>query len=191
MKIVEFFNEHAEHWDDDYTEYNIIRTAIANLSGAGQGSRVLDIACGTGVMFPEMLKLNIQELVGIDISNKMVEVAQKKFADKENVRVICKDLLEFNEENFDVAIMYNAYPHFLNKEATIEQVAKLLGPKGRFTVAHGAGRQVINQCHGNVPSEISTELRPAVEEAKKFEPWFNVDIICDTPYAYIISGTKR
>lgn len=191
MEMIDFFNKHAEHWDDKIKEHDPIREAVAALCGAGENSKVLDIACGTGVMFPELLKLNIKELVGIDIADKMVEVARKKFSKTSNLRIECKNLFEFEEGGFDIALMYNAYPHFINKEAMIEKVAKLLVQGGRFTVVHGAGRQVINHCHGNVPSDISVKLGEAKEEAKHFEKWFNIDVTFDTPYFYMISGTVK
>lgn len=191
MEMIDFFNKHAEHWDDDYKEHDPIRAAVAALCGAKENSKVLDIACGTGVMFSELLRLNVGQLVGIDIADKMVEKARSKFVDAPNLRVECGNILEFNEEGFDVALMYNAYPHFLDKEAMIEHVSKRLLPNGRFTVVHGAGRQIINNCHGNVPSDISVKLMAAKEEAKRFEPWFNVDVIFDTPYFYMISGTVK
>lgn len=191
MNMINYFNREAEHWDDNYKEFDLIRSAVATLCGATVHSKVLDVACGTGVMFPDLLKLNIDKLVGIDISDKMVEIARKKFLNEDKISVVCKNLMEFNENNFDVVLMYNAYPHFIDKSAMIEHISKLLGPKGRFTVVHGAGRDIINQCHDNIPKNISTKLMAAKNEAKKFEPWFDIDVIFDTPQFYMISGIVK
>ncbi|MHC1747672.1 MAG: class I SAM-dependent methyltransferase [Cellulosilyticaceae bacterium] len=191
MEMTNFFNIHAKHWDENCKEPDTVRAAIASLSGATEKSKVLDIACGTGIMIPLFLDLNVHKLVGIDLAEKMVAIAKEKFCTQPNVKIICQDLMTFQETDFDIALMYNAYPHFLDKAAMIEQVASLLQPNGRFTVAHGVGRDCINKCHENVPSNISTKLLPAKEEAKQFESWFDVDIILDTPYCYMISGVVK
>lgn len=191
MEMNDFFNIHAENWDENCKEPNHIRAAIATLAGATSTSKVLDIACGTGVMIPSLLALNVKEILGIDRAEKMVEIAREKFCNQPNVEIICNDLMEFKETGFDIALMYNAYPHFLDKAKMLGHVARLLEPGGRFTVAHGTGREGINKCHGNVPSNISVKLMAAKEEAKQFEPWFDVDIVLDTPYCYMISGIVK
>lgn len=191
MDMINFFDKYADNWDDNYSPNDPIRTSIATLSGAGSGKKVLDIACGTGVMFKDLLKLDVESITGIDISNGMTEVAKVKFKDESKVNIIREDIMKFSGEEFDVAIMFNAYPHFLDKDAMINHVSGLLRKGGRFTVAHGAGKEVINQCHSNVPTDISSRLLPAAEEAEKFKKYFNIDIVVDTPYCYMISGIKR
>lgn len=44
--------------------------------GPWEGSAVLDMGCGTGIGLREMKKLGATKLVGIDISNEMLEVAK-------------------------------------------------------------------------------------------------------------------
>lgn len=191
METINFFNSRADKWDDNKKKQDVIRTAIVTLTGIKENHKVLDIACGTGVMTPELLKLNPKEIVGIDISDKMIEIAKSKFVNENRVKFVCEDLLEFKEDNFDVALMYNAYPHFLDKDAMLKKIVKILAPKGRFIIAHGAGKDAINKHHGNVPKNICTELLSAKEEVSRLEGYFEIDIIIDTPYAYMISGIMK
>lgn len=188
MDMAEFFNEHAEKWDDGYKEYDPVRYSLAALSGINKNSSVLDIACGTGVMFNEYLKLNAASIVGIDLSKNMADIAAEKFKAYKNIKVMCRDIMEFNDGKFDTAVMFNAYPHFIDKKKIIKHVAELLNDGGRFTVAHNMGRSHLNYHHKNMQKDLWTELLPAAEEAKNFEQWFDIDIICDTPYFYMISG---
>lgn len=188
MDMAEFFDLHAAGWDDGYKEYDPVRYSAAALSGINEKSRVLDIACGTGVMFNEYLKLKASKIVGIDLSEKMISIARKKFADKKNISLICSDFMDFNAGKFDTAVMFNAYPHFLDKKKMIRHVAELLTDGGRFTVVHDMGREHLNYHHKNMQQDLWTELLPAAEEAEQFSEWFDIDMICDTSYFYMISG---
>ncbi len=188
MNISDYFDSLASHWDDHYVPNLPVRSAVAFLSGAAPGARVLDIACGTGVMFPELLDMGVSELVGVDISPAMAGLAAAKFSDEPRVRVFCADILNFRSHSFDATVLFDAYPHFPDKPALIRAVHSLLKPGGRFTVAHGAGRARINACHQNVPEGVGTELLPARVEAALWADCFQVDAMVDTPHFYLISG---
>ena len=190
-EIKNFFNDRAAGWDADLPAVLPARGAIAMLSGAKPGVRMLDIACGTGVMEPELLPLGVGEIVGIDLAENMISCAQEKFAGEPRVRFVVGDLLDFCDAPFDAALMYNAYPHFSDKRAVLEKVASLLVPAGRFTVAHGAGRDTINAHHKGVASKVSVGLGPAVEEAAAWSEWFTVDTLVDRPDVYVISGVLK
>jgi len=189
MNIADYFDSRAADWDRHYVPSLPARSAVAFLSGAAQGARVLDIGCGTGVMFPELLSAGVSELVAVDISPAMAAIAAKKFAGEARLRVFCSDILQFASGDFDAALVYDAYPHFPDKPALIKKVWQLLKPGGRFTVAHGAGKAEINKCHQKVPPPVKTQLMSAAEEAALWSPYFIVDQMVDAPHFYLISGT--
>ncbi len=186
-----YFNALADGWDDRCAPRPALLEAVAFLSGARPGLRVLDIACGTGVMFPALLEQGVERLVGIDVADKMAAVARAKFVSDPRVEVLCGDFYALKNEPFHAALLYNAYPHFLDKEALFSKAASLLLPGGRFTIAHGMGREALNGHHGNVPASVCVPLRPAAEEARRWEARFAVDMLCDSPEFYLISGVKR
>lgn len=188
MNIADYFDARAGRWDEHYIPGLPVRSAVAFLSGARPGARVLDIGCGTGVMFPELLGMGVSELVGVDISPGMAGIAAGKYAGEARVRVFCADILKFASGAFDAAVLYDAYPHFPDKPALLQSVRALLKPGGRFTVAHGSGRACINACHDKVPAAVSAELLPAREEAAFWMPRFLVDMLIDAPHFYLISG---
>ena len=189
MNIADYFDSRAAKWDDHYVPCLPARSAVAVLSGAAVGARMLDIGCGTGVMFPELLSTGVSELVAVDISPAMAAIAAEKFAGEPRLRVFCADILHFTSGDFDAALVYDAYPHFPDRPALIQKVRQLLKPGGRFTVAHGAGRARINECHLKVPPPVKTPLLSAREEAVLWSPYFNVDQMIDAPHFYLISGT--
>ena len=150
-----FFDKYAETWDNccSYDQKKI--AAIVTLAGITLDSRIVDIACGTGVMFPEMLSRNPAMILGIDLSNEMIAKANSKFTDS-RLRLLTSDLFDVHETDFDTAMIFSAYPHFQNKPKLAEQVSKMLKTGGRVMVAHCEGRDSINHCHtGKTVSKIS------------------------------------
>lgn len=185
-----YFNDLAEGWDAKCAPCPGPLETVAFLSGARPGLRVLDIACGTGVMFPALLNQGVERLVGVDVADKMAAAARAKFASEPRVEVRCGDFYDLKSAPFHAALLYNAYPHFLDKEALFAKAASLLLVGGRFTIAHGMGREALNGYHGNVPPGICVPLCPAAEEARRWETRFAVDMLCDSPEFYLISGVK-
>ena len=166
-------------------------SAVAFFAGARPGARALDIACGTGITFDYLLAQGIESLTAIDISDEMARIAQGKYARDPRVTVLAGDFLQLEAAPFDCALLYNAYPHFLDKPALLTHAAALLKPGGRFTVAHGMGREALNRHHQDVPPSVSAPLGTAQGEAAVWEPWFLVDMCCDRPDFYLLSGTRR
>jgi len=188
----EFFDGYAPHWDDGFDPDLPARSMIVELSGLRPGERVLDIACGTGAMFREILKKQPGRLVGLDLSPEMLKRAREKYGNRPEVELVCGDLLSYNnEEDFDRAILYNAYPHFLDRPALLKKVAALLKPGGRFTLAHSMGREALNRHHANIPAGIARDLEGAEEEASLWTEYFRVDGKLDLPDFYLITGTKK
>ncbi|HHV31858.1 MAG TPA: class I SAM-dependent methyltransferase [Clostridiales bacterium] len=189
-KMKQFFDNCAENWDNKCSHNSDKLAAIVTLAGIRKGFRVADIACGTGVLFPEILKREPELLLGIDLSDEMLKKAREKFA-QPNIRLYAGDLFDVAETGFDAAFLYSAYPHFPDKPALAQQVSRMLKPRGRFLIAHSESRERINLRHqGREVSGLSWPLRPAREEAAVWERWFSIDLLADNDEFYLISGTK-
>lgn len=146
------------------------------------------VACGTGVLFPDYISRKAV-VTGIDISSEMVKMAKEKFP---QIEVICGDTESFStDENFDVIMLYNAFPHFPNPEKLIENLAKLLKNGGRISIAHGSSREEIHKCHSGKPRKISLPLPEAKELKNQLSPLFNVDIVIYDDEMYLVSGIKK
>ena len=190
-EIREFFDRRAESWDGMYPDRPEKIAAIVTLAGVRRGTRVADIACGTGVLFPEILSRDPDSLLGVDLSEKMIDRARSKFSDR-RLRLTASDCFKVRETGFDTVLLYNAYPHFPDKRRLAEYTAGLLKPGGRLMVAHGESRETINNRHGgSMTGRLSWELRPAKEEAAEFADLFKIDMLADTASIYFFSGLKK
>jgi demethylmenaquinone methyltransferase/2-methoxy-6-polyprenyl-1,4-benzoquinol methylase len=180
----------AEHWDEDQQDNPEILNQIIGACDLQAGQKVLDAACGTGVLFPRLLAHDPGQLTAIDISDAMTEKARYKHHDH-RLEIITADLLLFDANGFDRAILYNAYPHFFDKSSLARKMCELLAINGRFVIAHSASRDLVNSRHAACgASDVSVDLQRASDEARWFKPYFNIDICIDTDEVYIISGTK-
>ena len=87
--IADFFDRCAPWWDADMIRNEDIIATILDNGGITTGIDVLDVACGTGVLFPDYLNRGVKSVTGIDISPEMAKIAAAKFADQKNVRIVC------------------------------------------------------------------------------------------------------
>lgn len=87
--IITFFDNCAPWWDEDMVRNEDLITTILDNGGIQEGIHVLDVACGTGVLFPDYLNRNVASVTGIDISPEMAKIAKNKFP---GVKVICGDV---------------------------------------------------------------------------------------------------
>lgn len=197
--VARFFNEKAPTWDETAEPSGVKHIAVAKLAGVKEGSRVLDLGCGTGIMVPAYLACGAGQVIGCDLSEGMISRAQEKWAQVSEVSFVCADVLDFEESaspdaepGFDIVVIYNAYPHFPDKAALVKKVASLLRPGGRFLVAHGMGWAALNDHHATVPADVTSALVPAATACKKWEVGhFAIDVLVDTPELYAFGGTLQ
>ena len=190
--IIEFFDRCAPSWDADMIKNDSIIGKILDNAEVGAGLDVLDVACGTGVMFDYYLQRNVASVTGIDISPEMAKIAQKKFAAEPKVEVICGDVEDYAfDRKFDRIVVYNAFPHFPYPKRLIKVLAGLLKEDGRLTVAHGMSREAIDNHHSGTASKVSNGLMAADSLKRIFDAHFAVEVVIENRHMYQVSGVKR
>ena len=188
-RVIEFFDHCAEHWDDNVEQNDNIISTILTLGGVRQGIDLLDVACGTGVLFPKYIRHGVGSITAIDISPEMVKKATEKFPE---INIICDDVETHNfDRQFDVIMVYNAFPHFPDPVRLIQTLAQHTKPGGRLSVAHSLSRSELIMHHNSYAKDVSIELLHEQQLAEIFSSWFDVDVIISTDSMYQVSGIRR
>lgn len=187
--IITFFDNCAPWWDEDMVRNEDLIALILDNGGIKENIHVLDVACGTGVLFPDYLKRNVASVTGIDISPEMAKIAQSKFPE---VEVVCGDVetVDFGKK-FDAIMVYNAFPHFPDPARLIQVLAGLVKPGGKLSVAHGMSRAALTSHHAGRASQVSIDLIHEKELAALMEPYFDVDVIISNDRMYQVAGVRR
>ena len=188
--VITFFDNCASSWDARMIRNESVINTILDHGGVSTGCTVLDVACGTGVLFPDYLQRNVKSVTAVDISPEMTRIASRKYPGSP-IRVICGDIetLTF-EQKFDCCMVYNAFPHFPDPEHLVATLAFHLNPGGTLSVAHGMSREWINHHHEGAASKVSIGLLHEQELAHIFSKYLDVTTIISNESMYQVCGRK-
>lgn len=178
----------APHWDADMIRSDAVIDIILDWAGIRAGQDVLDVACGTGVLFPDYLRRGVASVTGIDISPEMAKRAQEKFP---QVEVVCADVETYPfTRAYDAVMLYNAFPHFPDPDNLIRVLSGLLRPGGTLTVAHGMSRAAIDHHHTGAASKVSLGLMHEDDLAAILEKYLKVQAKISTDRMYLVTASK-
>ena len=137
------WNHRASSWEhqvEGSEAFERIRWELIVASELKSSDRVLDLGAGTGfITLPIALKTN--EVVAVDVSEKMIDALQRKAAEQRilNVTSVVMDLTElsFPDASFDVVVSSYALHHLRDddKEQLIVSCQRWLRPGGRIVIA--------------------------------------------------------
>ena len=98
------------------------------------GQTVLDVACGTGDIGFEILKKYNIELINLDLSKNMLNIAKKKAKKKrfENIQFIQGDaeILPFENKSVDCLTIAYGFRNIAHYEKALEEFYRVLKPDG-------------------------------------------------------------
>ena len=131
------FDKAAEHFEDNTPSvYNLCKKDYPDILreiNKENWHSVLDAGCGTAAVI-ELLsrKYPDKEYTGIDISEKMIDVANKKHL--KNARFVQGDCenLPFEKESFDAVICSQSFHHYTDPQAFFNSVSRVLKNGGRL-----------------------------------------------------------
>ncbi len=132
-------------------------------------------------------------ITAIDISSRMIEIAQKKLDDS-RVQWICDSIEHMTtyESVFDRVICYSVWPHLKNPEKVVRLIQNMLKPGAKLHIWHLNSREAINNIHAKASEVISSHmLVPASQTAALLEQsGFIVEETLDDDSGYLVSARR-
>jgi len=170
-KHQQFFDDMAAEWDLSFTVEDMERLShIVDHMGVQKGTDILDLGCGTGVLF-DMLRRKVGEngsLTGVDFSFKMIQKAHRNFP-FENVNVVDADAmsLPFADNTFDMAVAFSAFPHFSDQQRAINEVHRILRNDMKFYIIHLTSSKEIAKIHHQIGGAVEFDEIPPEDRLRK------------------------
>ncbi len=163
-----YFDRVAATWEEEHSEAedDAALQALVSRFDLRPGQVVLDAGCGTGRLLPLILeKIGPGgELVAVDFSEKMLEIARKKYR-APNLVFSRADISQFKFPcQFDRIICLCLIPHLPDKLLALRTLRANLKPGGQLIIAHTASRQEVNTYHAHLPQPICRDELPDSQE---------------------------
>lgn len=138
-KVSNQYDQFAEIYDRRWSSYvsNTLSFLIDHLQRSQQISgneHILDIACGTGELEKRLLNVHSDlKIIGVDISEKMLDMARLKLPNLEFVKASAI-ALPFADHKFDMVVTVSAFHYFDQPLDTLEEIRRILKPQGKVII---------------------------------------------------------
>lgn len=114
------------------------KKAVKTLKGRGV-KKLLDVATGTGDLAVAASKIDVDEIIGLDISKGMLKLAEKKIvrkglSDKISFELGDSENLRFDDHTFDAATVAFGVRNFGDLEKGMSEIHRVLNTNGKFVV---------------------------------------------------------
>jgi len=115
------------------------RKKVVKLVGENNPKQILDIATGTGDLALMMSQINPERIVGLDISEGMLQVGRQKVAkanlsNKIEMVVGDSENIPFPDNTFDAITVSFGVRNFENLDKGLTEIFRVLKPGGKFVV---------------------------------------------------------
>lgn len=123
-------------WESERITSNL-EEIIDNIETDSSSTRALDAGCGTGNVLRKLME-HFDNVIGIDISEDMLEVARKETKDEGGYQLIQGKVshLPFPKNHFDLVTAYSLFHHLPEFENPISEISRVLKPGGVFYLDH-------------------------------------------------------
>lgn len=173
-------------------QYSIILQKMENFRFAN----VLDVGCGTGEILKRIHKRYPEvSLTGVDISEKMLEVAKVKIGNKATLLWADAEMLPFSDATFDLIVCSDSFHHYPNPQKVLAEFRRVLKGGGNLLICdYSIGfplRQLMNlfirfSHDGDVHIYSKEEITKLVIQAS----FSNIQYERTNATAFIITGEK-
>lgn len=174
-----FFEGYKKIRDNDINANNLFEIpALFSLLPELNGKRVLDLGCGFGEHCMSYIKMGAAKVTGIDISEKMLEVARKENCDTKitYMNMPIEDISQINE-TFDVVVSSLAFHYIEDFTGVVNSVYEMLDNSGTFVFSqehplctcHSGGDRWTKDSEGN---KLYLNLSNYGLEGERESVWF-------------------
>jgi len=143
-QIAEMFNSISRKYDflNHFLSLGIDitwRKKAISLLNKDHPKLILDVATGTGDFAIQALELKPEKIIGVDISEGMLEVGRKKLKQKGLEHIITLELgdserIQYPDNNFDAVIVAFGVRNFEDLRKGINDMLRVLKPGGKLVV---------------------------------------------------------
>jgi demethylmenaquinone methyltransferase/2-methoxy-6-polyprenyl-1,4-benzoquinol methylase len=115
------------------------RNKVVQLVAKKNPENILDIATGTGDLAISLTETSAKEIIGLDISEGMLEVGRQKIKTKKldsiiNMVIGDSEDLPFKDHTFDAITVAFGVRNFMNLEKGLSEILRVLKPNGIFVI---------------------------------------------------------
>jgi demethylmenaquinone methyltransferase/2-methoxy-6-polyprenyl-1,4-benzoquinol methylase len=115
------------------------RKKVVAIVGETHPENILDIATGTGDLAINLVKTEAKKIIGLDISEGMLEVGRQKIITKKlekTIELVVGDSedLPFDNNTFDAITVAFGVRNFENLEKGLSEILRVLKPNGIFVI---------------------------------------------------------
>ncbi|MBU3090749.1 class I SAM-dependent methyltransferase [Clostridium sp. CF011] len=141
------FNKQAESYDKSANGkfvapmYNEIINRIMLI----KPKKLLDVGCGTGNVLMKLVENSNIELYGLDISEKMIDMAKKNLGNSADLKVSDSECMPWKNNTFDVIVCNASFHHYPNPDKTLLEMKRILKSNGTLIIGDPTAPVVIRQ----------------------------------------------
>ncbi|MCZ3365230.1 MULTISPECIES: class I SAM-dependent methyltransferase [Methanobacterium] len=130
------FNQQAENYDAGYygKHANALYNTVLQKLNQFSFNKLLDVGCGTGNLLSLISSKYEVQIVGIDLSPEMLNIARNKLDETADLRLCDSESLPFNDNSFDMVICTDSFHHYPNPANVLAEVKRVLKAGGNFII---------------------------------------------------------
>ena len=196
VNLRDYFDQIAAQWDGILEEKMMtarLREIVAGLSIEPRAA-VLDVGCGTGVLFPMLLEKVGRDghIVALDISSKMLKHAKIKGHPVTHIQGDAQ-WLPFPAKTFDWVVCNAVFPHFSDKLGALREIHRVLKDGGRLVICHANNREAVNEIHQTIGGVVARDTIPPEEETRRLLREARLDkiIVRNEPDRYLVLAHRQ
>lgn len=185
---IDYFSGMGHDWDNivgnDDERIQAI-TEVFEMIDLHEGSLVLDVGTGNGVLLPiiESYAGPRGKIFAVDAAPGMIERAIQKHGHYGNITFMVGSVetVELPEKQVDVILCFAVFPHIDDKAAALRRFSKILKPGGALYIFHMSDTRSLNEFHGSLDAPVKGDHMPERDELETMllEASFTLDQYID------------